>query len=71
MKRYLVALASIYLLAAFIGRVAESQGKAVCGCAPDCWCKKPVLSVFRWVFPYRHRSLTPGQKAAFDQSNKR
>jgi hypothetical protein len=23
--------------------------------ADDCWCKKPVLSTFRWVFPWRSR----------------
>ncbi len=68
MKRFLVAILSIYLIAALIGRLAESQGKTVCGCAADCWCKKPVLSVFRWVFPFRHSSLTPGQKAILDQN---
>ena len=68
MKRSLVAVLSIYLIAALIGRVAESQGKTVCGCAADCWCKKPVLSVFRWVFPFRHSSLTPGEKATLDQT---
>ena len=68
MKRSLVTLLSIYLLAAIFGRVAESQGRTVCGCASDCWCKKPVLSVFRWVFPFRHSSLTPGEKAALGQS---
>jgi hypothetical protein len=25
-----------------------------CGCAADCWCQRPVLSTFRWVFPWRH-----------------
>ncbi|HEY5876396.1 MAG TPA: hypothetical protein VIT64_13895 [Ilumatobacteraceae bacterium] len=67
MKRFLVAVLSIYLMAAVIGRLTESQGKTVCGCASDCWCKKPVLSVFRWVFPYRHSSLTPGQKATLER----
>jgi hypothetical protein len=66
MRRGLLPVISIYLLAALIGRVAESRGKTVCGCASDCWCKKPVLSAFRWVFPYLHRSLTPGEKAALD-----
>lgn len=65
----LVPAVSIYLLAALIGRLAESRGKTVGGCAADCWCKKPVLSEFRWVFPYRHRGLTPGdvKGAALDQ----
>jgi hypothetical protein len=71
MRRVLLPAVSIYLLAALIGRLAESRGKTVCGCAADCWCKKPFLSVFRWVFPFRHRSLTPGQKAALDQPSER
>jgi len=67
-KRSLVALLSVYLLAALIGRAAESRGKAVCGCASDCWCKKPVLSTFRWVFPFRHRGdFSADQKAALDR----
>ena len=67
MRRVLLPAISIYLLAALIGRVAESRGTTVCGCASDCRCKKPVLSAFRWVFPYRHRSLTPGERAALEQ----
>jgi hypothetical protein len=26
-----------------------------CECYPDCWCKKPVLTEFRWVVPYGHK----------------
>ncbi len=48
---------------AFLGYVAaglhslyqESQGQRTCTCAPDCWCKRPGLNVFRWVFPYGHK----------------
>jgi len=25
--------------------------RVTCGCRPDCWCKKPVLSTFRWAIP--------------------
>src|SRR5829696_4119078 len=25
-----------------------------CGCASACWFKRPVLSTFRWVFPWQH-----------------
>ena len=38
------------------------MGAKKCGCAQDCWCKRPVLSTFRWVFPYRHLSLDPHEK---------
>jgi hypothetical protein len=27
-----------------------------CDCYADCWCKKPGLSIFRWVFPRYHRN---------------
>jgi hypothetical protein len=44
----------LYLLFAIIGRFVEGMGAVECGCDPACWCKKPVLSTFRWVFPYGH-----------------
>lgn len=48
----------IYLLFAVIGRFVEGMGAVECGCAGDCWCKRPVLSTFRWVFPWGHRGLS-------------
>jgi len=52
----------LYLLFAIIGRFVEGMGAVECGCAPNCWCKKPVLSTFRWAFPFGHqgRQQTPG-----------
>ncbi len=55
MKRALVSLAGIYLLFAVIGRFVEGMRAVECGCGDDCWCKRPVLSTFRWVFPWGHR----------------
>ena len=52
----------IYVLVAVLNRLAETAGAKKCGCAQDCWCKRPVLSTFRWVFPYRHLSLDPHEK---------
>jgi len=46
--------AGLYLLFAVIGRFVEEMGAVRCGCASTCWCKRPVLSTFRWVFPWRH-----------------
>jgi len=46
----------LYLLFAVVGRFVEGMGAVRCGCAADCWCHRPVLSTFRWVFPWRHRS---------------
>ena len=37
-----------------MGHLAERIGRLRCECLPDCWCKRPGLSVFRWAFPYRH-----------------
>jgi len=45
----------LYLLFAVIGRFVEAMGAVHCGCGPNCWCKRPILSTFRWVFPFRHR----------------
>jgi hypothetical protein len=55
MRRALMFLAGLYLLFAVIGRFVEGMGAVECGCADDCWCKRPVLSTFRWVFPWGHR----------------
>jgi hypothetical protein len=50
----------LYLLFGLIGRFVEGMGAVECGCAPDCWCKRPVLSTFRWVFPWGHRCAVDG-----------
>ena len=54
-KRLLGRLLALYLLFAVIGRFVEGMGAVECGCHPECWCKRPVLSTFRWVFPVGHR----------------
>ncbi len=54
MRRALVIAALLYLAAAIRGLVKESNGELRCMCEPDCWCKKPGLRVFRWVFPFAH-----------------
>jgi len=56
MRRVLLALALGYVLVAGLNRVAERFGLMTCGCAPDCWCHRRGLSLFRWVFPWRHTS---------------
>ena len=64
MKRLLVRIVGLYLLFAIIGRFVEEMGAAQCGCKPDCWCHRPVLSSFRWVFPVRHSMWTPEEQEA-------
>lgn len=55
MKRVLASLVGLYLVAALMTWLAEAMGMRSCGCAAECWCKKPGLSAFRWVFPRGHR----------------
>lgn len=59
MRRAVATLAGLYLGAALLTRLAEAMGVRKCGCAPGCWCKKPALSAFRWVFPRGHRTNWP------------
>ena len=56
MKRLFSALVAGYVLLAAVNRVAEHFGVMRCGCAEDCWCHRPGPSLFRWVFPWGHRS---------------
>ena len=55
MKRVMLSALGLYLFAALWGLVREQRGELRCGCSSDCWCKRPGLNVFRWVFPYGHR----------------
>ena len=66
MKRILLAVIGLYLLAAIVTTAAEASGLGRrCGCEPDCWCKKPGLSLFRWVTPRRkHHLLSAEDKQA-------
>ena len=59
-KRFVFSLLGAYLLVAAGNRVAEHFGAMACGCAQDCWCHRPGLSLFRWVFPWGHRSAHTG-----------
>lgn len=63
-RRALLALVGTYLLVAAGNRVAEHFGAMTCGCADDCWCHRPGLSLFRWVFPWRHSSAHTGPEKA-------
>lgn len=65
MKRVLASLIGLYLLAAVVTRLAEAMGRQRCGCAADCWCKKPGLTAFRWVFPRGHRTNWPDDTRPF------
>jgi hypothetical protein len=55
LKRGLLLLATLYIAAALVGHVQERFGAIRCECREDCWCKRPGLSFFRWVFAFGHR----------------
>jgi len=55
MRKVLGRAAVMYLLFAVIGRFVEEMGAAQCECDETCWCKRPGLSLFRWVLPVGHR----------------
>jgi hypothetical protein len=60
-KRLLLAVLGVYLLAAVVTRLLEETGRVYrCDCLPECWCKRPSLTVFRWVTP-RSRHHLPGE----------
>ena len=56
MKRFSLVVPGAYLLLALGNKVAEAAGAMRCGCADTCWCQRPGLNLFRWVFPWGHRS---------------
>jgi len=60
--KWLRGIFGAYLAVAVTTRLVEIAGLHRCGCAGDCWCKRPVLSTFRWVFPYGHRAVDPREK---------
>ena len=62
--RALIAFVATVLVVAAITRVAEAAGLRTCGCADDCWCRRPGLELFRWIVPFGHASLDPDEKAA-------
>jgi len=47
-------LATLYIAAGLFGLSREQAGELECGCSEACWCKRPGLNIFRWVFPFGH-----------------
>ena len=64
MKRLMFNLVGFYLLLAVGTKVAEQVGAIErCGCKSTCWCQRPGLSFFRWVFPAAHSAMSADEKA--------
>jgi len=61
MRRILLRTAVLYLLLAAGTRVADALGlggrRLRCGCEDSCWCKRPGLTVVRWVTPGRWHDI--------------
>jgi hypothetical protein len=55
MRRALKLIAFAYIGVGLVALGLERAGVYTCACEPDCWCKRPGLNVFRWVFPRFHR----------------
>jgi hypothetical protein len=55
-RRILMSLALGYVVLALFTKAKEAAGLQSCDCYPDCWCRKPGLSLFRWVFPQFHHN---------------
>jgi hypothetical protein len=68
MRRILLGGVAGILLLAVGTRAADALGiggpRLRCGCVETCWCKRPGLTVFRWVTPGRwhHICLTADEK---------
>ena len=68
MRRILLTAVAAVLLLAVGTRAADALGvggdRLRCGCVETCWCKRPGLTVFRWVTPGRwhHIGLTAEEK---------
>ena len=68
MRRILLTAVAAVLLLAAGTRAADALGvggdRLRCGCVETCWCKRPGLTVFRWVTPGRwhHIGLTAEEK---------
>jgi len=56
MRKVIAVLAIAYLMLALISKAKEAAGVLSCDCYPDCWCRNPGLSLFRWVFPRFHHN---------------
>ncbi len=54
-SKWLVIAFGLYVCLALGTRATEAAGLHRCACSSACWCKKLLLSAFRWVMPVGHR----------------
>lgn len=67
-KKLAAALVLGYVTLALYYRAREAAGLLTCDCYQDCWCRKPGLSIFRWVLPRYHHNpgLTEEEKQVLE-----
>jgi hypothetical protein len=63
MKKLLLLIGLILGLVAVNARIDATRK---CSCQPDCWCQKPGLRHFRWVFPIGHKDVSARWKQEMD-----
>ena len=54
-RRVIGYAAGVFLLFARSGKFVEAMGAFRCGCSAECWCHRPVMSIFRWAIPCGHQ----------------
>jgi len=70
MRRVFVAIVGLFSVAAVLTRLAEAVGvgrRLHCACEPTCWCRRPGLSLLRWVTPPRWHDLPDPPLSAEDK----
>jgi len=70
-RRVVFRVVGLYLVVAIVTRTLEAAGigSRRCGCEPECWCKRPEFTLFRWVTPTgTHHLLSAADKQMLDQA---
>lgn len=54
-SKVVLSVVSVFVGGALMGHVLERRTGLECHCGTECWCRKPILSILRWVIPKWHR----------------
>jgi hypothetical protein len=73
MRRNILRVVGLYGVVAIASRIAERVGlssRLRCACTPECWCKRPSLTVFRWTTPKKwHALIDPDDKRTMGETS--
>jgi hypothetical protein len=73
MRRVLLSVVGLFLVLTVGTRIADALGspRLRCGCDDACWCKRPELTLFRWVTPkaWHEKGLSPTEKQAAEMAD--